>query len=100
MSHYKKVCQYGFTHETCRCTGPHSVINIDCPTPDKHGKTYTNTANLDVPAPTVVDSTHERVQAALYELVEKRFWYLLPNVQRDIVNDIEAALIKAKILAS
>lgn len=96
MSHSKKVCEFGFTHSSCRCMGPHTIILIVCDVPENHGKKY-NT--LDVAEPDVLESTHERVQAVLYEYVEKRFWYHLPGVQRDIVNDIEAALIKAKVLA-
>lgn len=95
--HYKKVCEFGFIHSQCRCIGPHEIRKVVCDVPYLHNRPK---APVDVPEPNVVESPHERVQEALFVFVEERFWYLYPGAQRDIVNDIEAALIKAGILAS
>jgi len=66
VSHFKEVCQYGFTHGQCRCRGPKEEHKVECDN--------SNHANILV-KPEVDAETQGHVDAAIhrYETETKPF---------------------------
>jgi len=91
VSHFREVCQYGKTHNQCRCGGQKTIRIIDCPTPGKH-KPVDKTDEGMVEFLTEVkqgEHLHKTLHDRLMTVIEDRFWYLRTDLKKEVADSLE-----------